>query len=229
MTLDIGATDEVPPSHSETRRGARSGTGAPVRVLLLYGSMRQGSLSRALVLEAQRALDDLGAATRVFEPGGLPLEIPPEGCAKLSELRDWIAWSDAQVWCSPVHHASLSGVMKHLIDCFPETGLVGRGRQGKVLGLMQVSGGRMCCNALDDMQRAGRSLGFYVALKQVSAADAHRAFGGNGRPLEASLIARVRDAMTEVVDLAWLHKRVGSRLHRPRTRAAFSAPQTPSR
>ena len=58
------------------------------RVLLLYGSLRPRSHSRFLTLEAARLLEALGAETRIFDPGGLPLpDDAPEDHAKVQELR----------------------------------------------------------------------------------------------------------------------------------------------
>ena len=68
------------------------------RVLLLYGSLRPRSYSRFLTLEAARLLEALGAETRIFDPGGLPLpDDAPEDHAKVQELRGLSAWSEAQV------------------------------------------------------------------------------------------------------------------------------------
>ncbi|WP_175108161.1 NADPH-dependent FMN reductase, partial [Pararobbsia alpina] len=44
----------------------------PVRILLLYGSLRERSYSRLLVEEAARLLQTFGAETRIFDPRGLP-------------------------------------------------------------------------------------------------------------------------------------------------------------
>ena len=46
---------------------------APIRILLLYGSLRERSYSKLTALEGARMLRRLGADTRVFDPSGLPL------------------------------------------------------------------------------------------------------------------------------------------------------------
>src|SRR5699024_6308789 len=45
----------------------------PVRILLLYGSLRARSFSRLAVEEAARLLQFFGAETRIFDPSDLPL------------------------------------------------------------------------------------------------------------------------------------------------------------
>jgi Predicted flavoprotein len=45
----------------------------PVRVLLLYGSLRERSFSRLAVEEAARLLQFFGCETRIFDPSDLPL------------------------------------------------------------------------------------------------------------------------------------------------------------
>ena len=56
----------------------------PPRFLLLYGSLRERSYSRFLVLEAGRLLTRMGGEVRIFDPHGLPLagrcrQGPPQG------------------------------------------------------------------------------------------------------------------------------------------------------
>src|SRR4051794_10829553 len=70
------------------------------RFLLLYGSLRERSYSRFLVVEAGRLLTRMGGEVRLFDPQGLPL---PDGAArdhpKVAELRALSLWSEGQVWC----------------------------------------------------------------------------------------------------------------------------------
>ncbi|ESW66455.1 hypothetical protein X773_30835 [Mesorhizobium sp. LSJC285A00] len=90
------------------------------RVLMLYGSLRERSYSRLATEEAARILRRLGAEVRIFNPSGLPL--PNSTFAdhpKVQELRDLSIWSEAQVWCSPERHGSMTGVMKAQIDWLP--------------------------------------------------------------------------------------------------------------
>ena len=109
----------------------------PPRILLLYGSLRERSFSRLLILEAQRILELMGAETRVFDPAGLPLpDATTPDHPKVQELRDLSLWSEGQVWCSPERHGAISGIMKAQIDWIPlEIGSV-RPTQGRTLAVM---------------------------------------------------------------------------------------------
>ncbi|MAN13274.1 MAG: hypothetical protein CL945_00895 [Dinoroseobacter sp.] len=47
--------------------------GPPLRILLLYGSLRERSFSRLAVEQAARLLQVFGCETRIFDPSDLPL------------------------------------------------------------------------------------------------------------------------------------------------------------
>lgn len=114
----------------------------PPRILLLYGSLRARSYCRLLTLEAERLLRHFGAETRVFDPHGLPLpDGEDERHPKVQELRELCQWSEGQVWTSPERHGAMSGVMKSQIDWIPLALGAIRPTQGRVLAVMQVSGG----------------------------------------------------------------------------------------
>jgi arsenic resistance protein ArsH len=174
---------------------------------VLFGSCRTVSRSRLLALEARNSLLQCGADVAVFDPCGLPLDGNEcKNHPKLAELHRLVSWSDGQVWCSPEHHSTMSGVMKLALDCFP---CDQKGRslaRGKVLSVMQVAGGPMSGNAVQDMQRAGRSMGMYLASHQVSVGEAGRQFGADGRLVRPELQTRLEDAMSELVGLALLFR-----------------------
>lgn len=44
----------------------------PPRILMLYGSLRERSYSKLLMLEAARLLEAMGSEVRVFDPWGYP-------------------------------------------------------------------------------------------------------------------------------------------------------------
>lgn len=66
----LPALDKSLPSSARARAGTRR---PPVRILLLYGSLRARSFSRLAVEEAARLLQFFGAETRIFDPSDLPL------------------------------------------------------------------------------------------------------------------------------------------------------------
>ncbi len=171
----------------------------PPRILLLYGSLRTVSYSRLLILEAQRLLDRMGAETRVFDPTGLPL---PDGAAadhpKVQELRDLMAWSEGQVWCSPERHGAISGVMKSQIDWVPLALGSIRPTQGKTLAVMQVSGGSQSFNAVNTLRLLGRWMRMFTIPNQSSVAKAFQEFDADGRMRPSDYYERVVDVMEEL-------------------------------
>lgn len=79
-----------------------------IKVLVLYGSLRQRSYSRLVALEASRILFRLGCDVRVFNPEGLPVKNDTDhGHSKVQELRELSRWSDGHVWVSPEQHGNL--------------------------------------------------------------------------------------------------------------------------
>lgn len=79
-----------------------------LRVLVLYGSLRNRSYSRLVAFEASRILFRLGCDVRVFDPEGLPVKNDREiDHPKVQELRKLSAWSNGHVWVSPEQHGNL--------------------------------------------------------------------------------------------------------------------------
>ena len=174
-------------------------THAP-RILLLYGSLRERSISRLLVLEAERLLRHFGAETRVFDPHGLPM-VDSVGAdhPKVRELRELSLWSEGQVWCSPERHGAVTGVFKSQIDWLPlELGSV-RPTQGRTLAVMQVSGGSQSFNAVNGLRVLGRWMRMVTIPNQSSVAKAWQEFGDDDRMKPSAYYDRLVDVMEELV------------------------------
>ncbi|SHM23711.1 arsenical resistance protein ArsH [Roseibium suaedae] len=172
----------------------------PPRVLLLYGSVRERSYSRFLTQEAARLLERFGAQTRIFDPSGLPLpDDAPVDHPKVAELRDLVAWSEAQVWCSPERHGAMTGIMKAQIDWIPLSLGSIRPSQGKVLAVMQVSGGSQSFNAVNQMRVLGRWMRMVTIPNQSSVPKAFLEFTEEGRMKPSPLYDRVVDVMEELI------------------------------
>ena len=175
------------------------------RILLLYGSLRERSFSRFLTLEAVRLLEALGAETRIFNPGGLPLpDDAPIDHPKVQELRELSAWSEGQVWCSPERHGAMTGVMKTQIDWIPLSIGAVRPTQGKTLALMQVSGGSQSFNAVNQMRVLGRWMRMITIPNQSSVAKAFEQFDDAGRMKPSSYYDRVVDVAEELMKFTLL-------------------------
>ncbi len=185
-----------------------SSTHAP-RILLLYGSLRERSYSRLLTLEAQRLLNALGAETRIFNPGGLPLpDGHPESHPKVKELRDLAAWSEGMVWCSPERHGAMTGIMKAQIDWIPLSIGAVRPTQGKTLAVMEVSGGSQSFNAVNQLRILGRWMRMITIPNQSSVAKAFLEFDDAGRMKPSAFYERVVDVMEELVKFTLLTRDV---------------------
>ena len=188
--VDVPTLDKLAPATVSTH---------PPRILLLYGSLRERSFSKLLVLEAERLLQHFGAETRVFDPHGLPM-VDSVGAdhPKVQELRALSLWSEGQVWCSPERHGAVTGVFKSQIDWLPlEMGSV-RPTQGRTLAVMQVSGGSQSFNAVNGLRVLGRWMRMVTIPNQSSVAKAFQEFDDAGRMKPSAYYDRLVDVMEEL-------------------------------
>ena len=127
----------------ENRLFAQKTNAEPIKILVLYGSLRPQSFSRRTAEEGAHILEKLGAEVRFYNPSGLPLvdDNVDASHPKVAELRDLVTWCDGMVWSSPERHGAMTGIMKTQIDWIPLSLGSVRPTQGKTLALMQVSGG----------------------------------------------------------------------------------------
>lgn len=172
----------------------------PPKILLLYGSLRKRSFSRLVVEECARLLQAFGCETKIFNPSGLPLpDDEDENHPKVQELRELMAWSEGQVWCSPERHGAMTGIMKAQIDWVPlKVGAV-RPTQGKTLAVMQVEGGSQSFNVVNQLRVLGRWMRMITIPNQSSVAKAWLEFDGNDRMKPSSYYDRIVDVMEELV------------------------------
>ena len=175
------------------------------RILLLYGSLRERSYSKLLVLEAERLLQAFGCETRVYDPAGLPLpDAADADHPKVAELRALSLWSEGQVWCSPERHGAVTGIMKAQIDWLPLEQRGVRPTQGRTLAVMQVSGGSQSFNAVNGLRLLGRWMRMITIPNQSSVPKAYTEFEENGRMKPGPLYDRVVDVMEELVKFTLL-------------------------
>ena len=204
---NVAAEAFAPPDTAKLWPGLRSSH--KPRILLLYGSVRPRSYSRFLTFEAARLLERLGAETRIFNPSGLPLpDDASDDHVKVRELRDLVAWSEGQVWCSPERHGAMSGILKSQIDWIPLNSGAVRPTQGKTLAVMQVSGGSQSFNAVNQMRVLGRWMRMLTIPNQSSVAKAFQEFGEAGRMKPSAFYDRVVDVMEELVKFTLLTRDV---------------------
>ena len=185
-------------------RGAQD-SDHPIRILMLYGSLRKRSFSRLATEEAARILNKLGAEVKVFDPRGLPLpdSVEPDD-PKVQELRNLAIWADGMVWTSPERHGAMTGIMKAQIDWLPLSLGGVRPTQGKSLAVMQVSGGSQSFNAVNQMRILGRWMRMVTIPNQSSVAKAFMEFDDNDRMKPSPFYNRIVDVMEELVKFTHL-------------------------
>lgn len=173
----------------------------PVRVLLLYGSLREHSFSRLAVEEAARLLQFFGCETRIFDPSDLPLPdlTPSDDHPAVHELREHSLWSEAQVWCSPERHGTITGIMKAQIDHLPLAYKGLRPTQGRTLAVMQVNAGSQSFNTVNTLRILGRWMRMFTIPNQSSVAKAYLEFDQAGRMKPSAYYDRIVDVMEELV------------------------------
>eukprot|EP00903_Cladosiphon_okamuranus_P004493 g4491.t1 len=177
----------------------------PPKILLLYGSLRERSFSRLVIEECERLLQAFGCETKIFNPSGLPLPDDADvDHPKVQELRELMAWSEGQVWCSPERHGAMTGIMKAQIDWVPLSLGAVRPTQGKTLAVMQVEGGSQSFNVVNQLRVLGRWMRMICIPNQSSVAKAFLEFDESNRMKPSGYYDRVVDVMEELVKFTLL-------------------------
>ena len=178
-----------------------------IRVVGLSGSLRDGSYTRLAVQVALRGAAELGAETRLLDLRDYELpfcdgRVNEETCPPdVLRLRRDLRAAQGIILGTPEYHASFSGVLKNALDLmgFDEF-------EGKMLGLVGVSGGRLgAINALNSLRMVGRALHAWVIPEQVSVAEAFRAFDAEGRPRDSRTESALLEVGRQVARFAFLH------------------------
>ena len=172
----------------------------PVKILILYGSLRKRSYSRLVAQEARRILIKFGAEVKLYNPTDLPLvDEENSSHSKVLELHELVKWSEGMVWSSPERHGSMTGVMKTQIDWVPLSDGAVRPTQGKTLALMQVNGGSQSFNTVNQLRILGRWMRMLTIPNQSSTPKAWKEFDDNGGMKPSGNYNRIVDVMEELV------------------------------
>ncbi|KAG2224978.1 hypothetical protein INT45_000099 [Circinella minor] len=181
----------------------------PIKILILYGSLRKRSISRLLALEFGRVLEHMGADVRIYSPDDLPLKNGNKLHPKVVELRELSTWSDGQVWVSPEQHGQISGVFKTQLDWIPlsykdSDGNEMKPTQGKTLAVAQVHGGAEGFNAVNSLRLLSRWMKMYTVSNQVCISKAWDEFDDQDRMKPSFHRNRMVDAAEELYKLTTL-------------------------
>jgi NAD(P)H-dependent FMN reductase len=176
-----------------------------ILVVGICGSLRTVSYTRLSVQMALEGAREAGARTQMidlrdYELGyctGQKSDYPED----VSRLRRDVRPAQGIILGTPEYHGGYSGVLKNALDLmgFDEF-------EGKMLGLIGVSGGRMgAVHALTSLRTIGRVLHALVLPEQVSIPEAWRRFDDDGNLMDDELEKRVRSLGREVARFAYLH------------------------
>jgi azobenzene reductase len=188
----------------------------PLHLLLISGSIRRFSFTRALTVELQDRLERQGAACTHWDPAERPLAIcdpeyhhrpehnPAPGARLLFDLA---MKADGLVFASPVYHNSYSGVVKNVIDylTIPQV-------QYKPIALLS-HGGRRVTQAVDHLRIVGRGLLGVVLPTQVCSAreDFVESADGPPRLQDPDIMARLDRQTGELLAFAYTFRALRDR------------------
>ena len=178
-----------------------------LHIVGISGSLRIGSYTRRAVETALQGAAESGAKTRlidlrdydlIFRDGKDESHYPPG----VFRLRADVKQADGLILGTPEYHGGLSGVLKNVLDLmgFDEF-------EGKMIGLVGVSGGRMgAYDALNTLRNVGRALHAWVIPEQASVPEAWKVFTEDGRITDPQLEARLKEVGSQLARFARLHK-----------------------
>jgi FMN reductase len=173
-----------------------------VRVLGLCGSLRPNGYTRAALSVALAGAAGAGAAAQLVDlrdydlplcTGGSDIEASPG----VRRLRQRITEANGIILATPNYHGTLSGVLKNALDLMSMSEF-----EGKVVGLVGVSGGRMGGAAtLNTLRAIGRTLHAWVIPSEAWVYEAATAFAADGSPQDASSEQRLKEVGRKVARL----------------------------
>jgi len=178
-----------------------------IRVVGIGGSLRAGSFTQQALAVALRGAAEAGAETKLIDLRDYQLSLcdgndneaqyPPG----VFRLREEVKRAHGILLATPEYHGSFSGVLKNALDLmgFDEF-------EGKLVGLVGVSGGRMgAVSALNTLRNIGRTLHAWVVPEQASLPQVHQLFDGAGNLKDKDLEKRVKEVGRQVAKFAELH------------------------
>lgn len=176
-----------------------------MRLVVLPGSLREGSYNRALA-DAAAELVPAGVDVDVYEGLG---ELPPydqdddqpdlEPPDSVRDLRDRIESADALLVVTPEYNGSISGVLKNAID-WASARHRGSSFKNKTVAVAGASTGQYgAIWAQMDLRKVLGICGARVIEGDLPVSSAHERFDGQGRLVDATVAERLRAHLDALV------------------------------
>src|SRR5438132_1992926 len=177
------------------------------KIVGISGSLRAGSYTTLAVALALKGAQELKCETKLINLRDYQLvfcdgkddesQFPKD----VFRLREEVKQAQGIILGTPEYHGGYSGVLKNALDLmgFEEF-------EGKMLGLVGVSGGAMgAFGAMNGLREVGRALHAWVVPEQASIPQAWQEFDDAGNLKDPKLGERVRQVGRQVARFAYLH------------------------
>ncbi len=173
-----------------------------VRVVGLCGSLRAESWTRVALTIALAGAEEKGATAELIDLRDYDLpfctgEDEFKNEPGVQRLRQNVMEANGVILATPNYHGTLSGVLKNALDLMSM-----REFEGKVVGLVGVSGGRMGgASTLNTLRAIGRTLHAWVIPWEAWVYDAATAFAADGSLLDPASEQRLKEVGRKVARL----------------------------
>jgi FMN reductase len=175
-----------------------------IRVVGICGSLRPNGWTAAALKIALAGAEEKGATAELLDLRDYDLPFctggsldAVQGSAGVERLRQKVFEARGVILATPNYHGSLSGVLKNALDLMSM-----REFEGKVVGLIGVSGGRMGGTfTLNTLRAIGRTLHAWVIPSEAWIYNADSAFSEDGTMKDRSSEQRLRDVGRKIARL----------------------------
>jgi FMN reductase len=178
-----------------------------IQVVGICDSLRKGSCARMALHVALEGAKEAGARNRLIDLSEYQLifcdakedeSVYPKDVFK---LREDVRAAQGIILVTPECHGGYSGVLKNALDLtgFEEF-------EGKMLGLVGVSAGRMgALGAMNSLREVGRALHARMIPEQAAIPEAYKVFDESGTLQDRDLEQHVKEVGRQVARFAYLH------------------------
>ena len=177
-----------------------------ILIVGICGSLRPVSYSRIALQLALAGAQEVGAQTQLIDLRDYDLVFcrghdESAFSEDVFRLQRDVTQAQGIILGTPEYHGSFSGVLKNALDLMGFTEF-----EGKMLGLVGVSGGTMgAINALNSLRTVGRALHAWVIPEQISIPQAWKTFDKEGKLNDGELEERLKQLGRQVARFSYLH------------------------